>query len=189
MILDLSEYNHREDLKQHLEFIDFYKKILLENNIFRAAVIVGSFAKGKPDRVSDIDLVVIVDDKNGKKSFDIIDSKKCFQEVYSYKGEDSGKFYFKKMIFENFVSAEIHICEKSSEFRLKRPYITLFDHDNFLNSITENGEAPKHEDFPALSTGGDEMGWALLDLLKWSIRGNKKLTKLHLLKIADELRK
>jgi len=66
------EYKNRNDLKLHMELIDFYKDILSNNSIFRAAVIVGSFAKGHPDRISDIDLITFVEDERGKDAFAIL---------------------------------------------------------------------------------------------------------------------
>ena len=150
---ELSKYNSNEDLKLHLELVTFYENILNDNSVFRASVIVGSFAKGHPDRISDIDLITFVDDGNGSKAFDFIKNEEPFKVVNKYQDKHGDNFYYKKTIFENFVSAEIHVSEKSSPFKLKKPYITLFDQDNFLTSITEEGEAPKHEDFPALTSG------------------------------------
>jgi hypothetical protein len=185
----LLSYSDRDDLKLHLELIEFYQNLLLGNNIFRAAVIVGSFAKGQPDRISDVDLITFVDNSCGKRAFNILSDKEPFNIVNAYSGEHENNFFYKKTVFDNFVSAEVHVAEKSSFFKLKKPYIKLFDHDDFLGSITKEGEAPKHEDFPALSSGGDDMGWALFDLFKWWNRGEKELVKIHLLKIAEELRK
>ncbi len=53
----IEAYQSREDLKFHLEWIKNYQSIIEQSSSIKAAVLVGSFAKGNPDRISDIDLI------------------------------------------------------------------------------------------------------------------------------------
>lgn len=139
---------------------------LMGNPIFRASIIVGSFAKGCPDRLSDIDLITFVEEEDGQKAFNILTKQEPYPVIHAFEGVHESKFWYKKYIFDNFVSAEIHIAAKTTSFKLRKPFISLFDHDNFLKSILEDGEAPHHEDFPALSLGENGLAWELHDIFK-----------------------
>lgn len=188
MIEALNEYSSDERLSLQLEAAEFYSNTLNENKIFRAAVILGSFAKGHADRLSDIDLVVFVKDSDVNTAFDIITRNQPFPIIHSfYRENEESKYSFKKCIFANFVSAEIHVLGKSTDFRLRKPFITLFDHDNFLPTIEEEGAPPEHKDFEPLPMGDDSLAWELFDLIKWWSRGEKDLVKEYIKKMAAKL--
>lgn len=187
MIKELRQYLSDPNLTLHIEAIKFYVSRLSENSIFRSAVIVGSFAKGYPDRLSDIDLVLFVEEKDRTNAFNYITKAEPFTVVHSFEGVHDEKNSYKKYIFDNYVSAEIHVMAKSYSFKLRKPYITLLDHDGFLDQITEEGNPPEHNEFSALSLGEDGLCWELHDMVKWWTRGKKELVKNHLKKIARKL--
>src|SRR5690242_15756907 len=55
----ISIYSFNSDLQLHLKLLDSIRNEILSTK-YRAAALIGSFAKGKPDRLSDLDIVVWV---------------------------------------------------------------------------------------------------------------------------------
>ena len=186
MQLNISKYNGRADLRNHLDWLANYEKIISELPICKAAAILGSFAKGHPDRLSDIDILIWCDQSDLKSAADILFSRHPYELIHKWEREFSPDHFFGKYIYGNFFSAEIHVLSMSSEFRLRRPFLVLKD-DGILLSRVEDGEPPNHEAFEALGAGVDGLGWELFDMLKWWQRGQPELVKGHLKKIVAKL--
>lgn len=184
----LDQYKQRPDLNHHLSFIDSYQKLMLNSNLFEAAVVLGSFAKGNPDRLSDIDLVVFTAETNFEKAGDLLFSHLVFPEIHAFEKRQSNCARLRKVLFENCVSAEVHLFSLNFRFQLRHPFIVLKD-SIFLPSLIIDGEPPAHQSFPALSHGIDGLGWELWSLVKWWQRGQKDYVKNHLRKLIDRLEK
>ena len=54
----IQSYIGRQDLKFHIEWLKIFNEILAASSQVQTAVLLGSFAKGHPDRLSDLDVVV-----------------------------------------------------------------------------------------------------------------------------------
>ncbi len=183
----LSQFSERADLQLHLRWLEFFQKILLSHKDIKAAALLGSFAKGHPDRLSDLDVLIWVNRENLKCVSKALFRLNFYNALHAWEKEYSDDHIFGKYIFDNFVSAEIHVLSLASDVRLRLPYIVMKDTDSFLNSRTDPGESPKHEDFTALPAGIEGLGWELFDMLKWWQRGNSELVKSHLKKIVARI--
>ncbi|WP_070971636.1 hypothetical protein [Vibrio sonorensis] len=152
-----------------------------------AAVLLGSLAAGGGDRVSDADIIVFT--KNGfHKS-----AEKCFsafeygKEIfYQLNGFHSDNAYFKKYIFNDLTSAEIHFLDLSESFGISKPFKVLFDKNGVVEQRLTDEPAPKHENFPAYTYGDEGLTWELFDCIKWISRGNHELAKNHLKKLVGQ---
>lgn len=153
-----------------------------------AAVLLGSLAAGKGDRVSDADILVFT--KNGfhKSTNECFLAFECDKEIfYQLDGFHNHNSYFKKYIFNDLTSAEIHCLDLSESFRISKPFKVLFDKEDIIAQRLTDEPAPKHEDFPVYTNGDDGLTWELFDCIKWMSRGNHKLAKNHLKKLVDKL--
>ena len=148
----LDKISDNPELSLHIDLVKFYLEIFKKEPIYRACAIVGSFAKGSADRISDIDMIVFVTDKKAK-AFEIIRDIEPFSQVEKFVKKHDDTFYFKKTIFENFVRCGSACRGERLFFRLGVPYIALFDHDNFLEGITDKGDPPGRRRFSRPNKG------------------------------------
>ncbi|PKF81600.1 hypothetical protein CW749_02895 [Vibrio sp. vnigr-6D03] len=153
-----------------------------------AAVLVGSLAGGTGDRVSDADIVVFSTNNFHKNNSDQFEQFVIGKEVfYCLSGEHNDKACFRKYLFGDMTSAEIHILDVSEEFEICKPYKILFDKSSVTPSRISNQPAPKHENFPVFPNGDDGLIWELFDCVKWLSRGDKDLAKGYLKRLAKQL--
>ena len=96
---------------------------------------------------------------------------------------------FWKLVYLDFSSVEFHVFEPDTTFRLKRPYISVWDPTNLLISLLAEGEPIRPEDFAAYEYGDEGLIWELVDCIKWLSRGHNDLAKTHIRKIAAEMAK
>ncbi|MCA3912547.1 nucleotidyltransferase domain-containing protein [Vibrio vulnificus] len=158
-----------------------------ENDVV-AAVLLGSLAAGKGDRVSDADIIVFTKNsfhKSTNKCFSVFE---CDKEIfYLLDGFHNDNAYFKKYIFNDLTSAEIHCLDLNESFSISKPFKVLFDKAGIIGQRVTDEPAPKHEDFPAYTSGDEGLTWELFDCIKWMSRGNYELAKNHLKKLVDKL--
>lgn len=178
-------YIGRQDLKFHIEWLEVFNKILAASSEVQAAVLLGSFAKGRPDRLSDLDVVVWAKRSDIQRLVIELFAVKIFEVVHSWQKQISEEHVFLKRIYGNFISAEVHIIATESEFRIRNPFITLKGSEKFIDSKREEGPSPEHKDFYPLPAGIDGLGWELFDMLKWWQRGEYDLVKSHLVKVSE----
>lgn len=153
-----------------------------------AAVLLGSLAAGKGDRVSDADILVFTKNDFHKSTNECFLAFECDKEIfYQLDGFHNDNAYFKKYIFNDLTSAEIHCLDLSESFSISKPFKVLFDKNGVIAQRLTDEPAPKHEDFPAYTNGDDGLTWELFDCIKWMSRGNHKLAKNHLKKLVDKL--
>ncbi len=185
MTLDPSNLS-RLPLQRHL-VVSAYDAFADEADV-RAIVLLGSLAAGTGDRVSDADIVVFTRNEfhrtceaafarfeAGKDIFHRLDSK------------DDGPATFRKYLFSDFTSAEIHCIDLAAPFRLSRPFQVLIDKDDVVSGRTTPAPPPKHEDFPVYQNGDEGLIWELFDCIKWLSRGDVDLAKGYLRYLADKL--
>ena len=160
-----------------------------ESNLL-AMFLVGSYAKGLGDRISDLDLVAIASPGHGPAVLNAAQDVLRDAEVLNqFRGTHPAGGSFCKLVYLDFSSVEFHVFEPDTRFRLKHPYIAVWDPNNLLPSYVVAGEPIRHEDFAAYEYGDEGLIWELVDCIKWLSRGRNELAKSHLKKLAAEIEK
>ncbi|MGF1869921.1 hypothetical protein [Photobacterium indicum] len=175
-------------LPLHQKIVDSVVKTFFLNEDVVAGALIGSLSNGKGDRISDVDIIIFTKNdfhKNTTTSF--AEFEKGKDVFYSICGDHNDKASFRKYIFHDLTSAEIHCVDLAEGFELSSPNEVLFDKANFISTILSSNPAPKHEDFPVYTAGDEGLIWELFDCLKWLSRGNKKLAKDYIKKLAKQL--
>lgn len=153
-----------------------------------AAVLLGSLAAGKGDRVSDADIVVFTQNRFHISVAPCLSTFETGKEIfYCFDGFHNDNAYFKKYIFNDLTSAEIHCIDVSEPFSISKPFRVLFDKDGIIKGRVTDTPAPKHEDFPVYTSGDQGLVWELFDCIKWSSRGDHELAKSYLRKLSKKV--
>lgn len=154
----------------------------------QAMFLVGSYAKGSGDRVSDLDLVVIAApgqaDAVLQAAHDLLDGKDVLDR---FCGSHPGGGSFWKLVYLDFSSVELHVFEPPTTFGLRRPYLPLWDPHDVVGSYVVEGDPVRHQDFSAYEYGDRGLIWELLDCIKWLSRGHTELAKNHLRKVVARM--
>ncbi|BCL73459.1 hypothetical protein TUMSATVNIG1_54350 [Vibrio nigripulchritudo] len=153
-----------------------------------AAILVGSLAKGTGDRVSDADILVFT--RHGfhrtcQAAFDAFETGKDI--FYQLEGNHSEKACFRKYLFGDMTSAEIHVLDESEAFPVCKPYQILFDKADIVPPRIVETPSPEHKDFPVYTNGDEGLIWELFDCIKWLSRGDNQLAKGYLKRLAEKL--
>lgn len=152
--------------------------------------LVGSFAKGLGDRISDLDLVGFVEDGHEAAFMAEIDERIGRAEVLNAYGQArAGQVAFRKYVYLDFSSCEFHAFTRSATFRLRRPYLSLWDPQGHLATREVEGEPPRHETFQPYPHGDEGLVWELVDCVKWLQRGRTELAKSYLARLGAALGK
>jgi hypothetical protein len=167
----------------HLARIDGLTALAAQESAVVAMALVGSFAKGCGDRLSDLDLVVFVEPGAARR---VLDSAQALLQAEPVMNAFCGQ-HFWKGIYLDFSSVELHVFETPTGFRLKHPYLPVWDPRGQLAASTVDGAPIEHKDFVAYEFGDDGLIWDLLDCIKWLSRGDAALAKHHIEKIAAEI--
>jgi hypothetical protein len=153
-----------------------------------AAVLVGSLAAGKGDRVSDADIVVFTQHGFHRSAASCFARFEAGKDIfYCLSGDHNEQAMFKKYIFTDLTSAEIHCLDVSEPFQLAQPFMVLFDKVDIVPARVTDEPAPKHENFPVYTSGDEGLIWELFDCIKWLSRGNNSLAKGYLKKLSAAL--
>ncbi len=154
----------------------------------RALALVGSYAKGCGDRISDLDLVAFCDEGYASEVLAAglapIDAAAVMD---AFGGQHAAGGAFRKLVFYDWSSCELHVMPPSSPFRLRRPYLALWDPDALLPDKVIDGAPIRHEDFAAYEYGDDGLIWELVDCIKWLRRGKTALAHHHLRKLVARI--
>lgn len=150
-----------------------------------AIALVGSYAKGSGDRVSDLDLVMFVSEGAGRpmldKAHDVLMRHPVLDQ---FAGDHAGGGSFRKYVYLDFSSVELHVVEPQWRFGLRKPYLPVWDPTRMLATRVVTGAPARHEDFPAYEYGDAGLIWELVDCIKWLSRGRTALAKNHLRKLV-----
>lgn len=178
----LTHLPHQQRLLEH-----FIKTFEPEPDVV-AAVLLGSLAGGTGDRLSDLDLMVFT--RNGFHRHSAATHQRFEQGVtilYRLEGDHNERACFKKYIFDDCTSAEIHCADLSEPFEIARPYQVLFDKDDIVAARLTDKPAPAHKDFAVYEKGDAGLVWELLSCIKWLSRGQTELAKTYLKRLAAAL--
>ncbi|MFN8945895.1 MAG: nucleotidyltransferase domain-containing protein, partial [Pseudobdellovibrionaceae bacterium] len=121
--MEINFLENKSLLTHHLSLIDSYRHLIVGSDSIKAAVIVGSFARGNPDRFSDIDLVAFAEKDCFELAAQELFEPKFFPTMHTFGKDFTPNVKFKKTIYDNFVSAEIHLFSSTFDFKLRKPYI------------------------------------------------------------------
>jgi len=153
-----------------------------------AAVLLGSLAGGSGDRLSDLDLMVFTCNGFHQQSADAHQRfEQAFTVLYRLEGDHNERAAFKKYIFDDCTSAEIHCADLSEPFEIARPFQVLFDKADIIDERLTDQPAPAHEDFAVYEKGDAGLIWELLSCIKWLSRGQTALAKDYLKRLAAAL--
>lgn len=154
-----------------------------------AVALVGSFAKGCADRISDLDLAAFTRGAGARDFIDRADRVLASEPVLDkYCGGDGHTASFRKYVYLDFASCELTAFNVPTTFKLRRPYLPVWDPSDFLASCEVPGPTPRHEDFEPYQHGDDGLIWELVDCIKWLKRGRVDLAKDYLRRLAVKLR-
>lgn len=153
-----------------------------------AAVLLGSLAGGTGDRVSDADIVIFTQHGFHKSAQSCFSAFEAGKEIfYGLDGFHNDNAYFKKYIFNDLTSAEIHCVDLCEPFKIAKPFKVLFDKAGVIEPRLTDEIPPKHETFPVYANGDAGITWELFDCIKWMSRGNHQLAKSYLKRLAEKL--
>ncbi|WP_349742264.1 hypothetical protein [Roseateles cavernae] len=174
--------------QSHIERLDGLIALAGGDSRWLAIILVGSYAKGCGDRVSDLDLVAIAAPGHGDAVLQAAHQWLARSEVLDqFGGTHAGGGAFHKLVYLDFSSVEFHVFEPGSPFRLKRPYLPVWDPQELLASYVTDGEPISPEDFAAYEYGDKGLIWELVDCIKWLSRGRNALAKGYIKKLAAEI--
>ncbi|PTY37978.1 hypothetical protein BGP77_16080 [Saccharospirillum sp. MSK14-1] len=178
----LSHLPHQQRLLEH--FINTFEP---EPDVV-AAVLLGSLAGGSGDRLSDLDLMVFTRNDFHRNSHAAHTRfEQPFTIFYRLDGNHNERACFKKYLFDDCASAEIHCADLSEPFDIARPYQVLFDKDDIVSARLTDKPAPTHEDFAVYEHGDAGLIWELLSCIKWLSRGQTAFAKNYLKRLARAL--
>lgn len=153
-----------------------------------AAVLLGSLAAGKGDRVSDADILIFTKNHFHHAVGPCFTAFELGKEIfYCFDGFHNEHAYFKKYIFNDLTSAEVHCLDLNEPFKISKPFKVLFDKSGIVESRLTDEPAPQHENFPVYTSGDKGLIWELFDCIKWLSRDDTELAKSYIKKLADKL--
>jgi hypothetical protein len=172
----------------HLERMTSLLNLVTQSPACLALGLVGSYAKGCGDRISDLDLVALTVEGTAQdfigKAHEALDNGEILNW---YAGTHGSRGRFRKYIYLDFASCELHAFDLPTDFKLRRPYIPVWDPQNLLETCVVEGEPPGQEEFDAYQHGDEGLVWELVDCIKWLQRGRVTLTKDYLRKLVAKL--
>lgn len=172
----------------HLPRIAALRELCERSSHCVALAMVGSFAKGCADRISDLDLVAFVADAR-EVEFMAQAHELLRQDdaVNDYGRSRAGVVAFRKYVYLDFSSCEFHAFSSSAPFKLWRPFVAVWDPADFLQSLVADGPPPAHESFEPYPHGDEGLIWELVDCVKWLSRGRSRLAKDYLVKLGQAI--
>ncbi|TDM05524.1 MAG: hypothetical protein C4K60_12240 [Ideonella sp. MAG2] len=190
--MQLEEFLHHyaadPNTKLQLTLLQRIASVLRATSTCFGAVLVGSFAKGQADRVSDLDLVLFCDEDTGQDVLasvrNMIPIEEVFSEFYGSHGVGSP---FVELILYNFTSIEIHAIAPKTKFTVKRPYIELVNRDGYLESRLSDKTAPTRDDLVPYRHGQEWLPWELFNCMKWLSRGETEAAKKYLVRLGQAI--
>lgn len=172
----------------HLERIAALRALAERAPVCLALALVGSYAQGKGDRISDLDLLAIVADGSAAGFLEQAHAVLSTPDLlHDYAGTFHGNGCFRKYVFLDFSSCELAAVESRAPLRLWHPYVAVWDPQDRLGRCVVDGPPPRHEDFVPYPHGDDGLIWELVDCIKWIRRGRMRLAKDYLRRLGAKL--
>lgn len=173
----------------HLSRLSDVRSLCERSSHCLGLALVGSFAQGSGDRISDLDLAAFV--ANGREAEFMAQAHEILgsSDVLNVYGQDRvGKFAFRKYVYLDFASCEFYAFSHLVPFKLRRPFLPVWDPHDYLETLVVAEEPPRHETFEPYPHGDDGLVWELVDCIKWLSRGRRPLAKSYLLRLAEALK-
>ncbi|OBR54340.1 nucleotidyltransferase domain-containing protein [Paraburkholderia tropica] len=149
------------------------------------AVVVGSFAKGSADRLSDIDLVAFCSEGGGHSLLQTITRQITSSKVlFTFDGMHDSGSPFQKFVFDDMSSIEIHVVSPKTELVLEHPFVEIVNRESYLESRTSPLLAATKRDIAVFRYGDRLLAWELFNCLKWLWRGDYTAAKRYLVKLG-----
>jgi predicted nucleotidyltransferase len=156
--------------------------------ICTGAALVGSFAKGSADRLSDIDLVVFCSEGAGHSLLNTVREQIApLNAIFTLEGSHGSGSPFQKLIFEDFTSIECHVIAPDTELTLEHPFVEVANRGRYLESRTSSTSAPMDRDLTVFRYGERMLAWELFNCLKWLWRGDYATVKRYLVKLGKAI--
>lgn len=172
----------------HLLRMQGLLEIARDNPACVGMALVGSYAKGQGDRVSDLDLVAFVQDADARDFLRAADAVLDNGALLHRYGRDDGpQRAFSKLVYLDFASCELHVFRLPTTFVLRRPFVALSDPQGLLATLVGEGEPIRQEDFEPYPDGDDGLVWELVDCIKWLRRGRTELARDYLRRLGQRL--
>jgi len=186
---DSSDSSDSVDIRIQTARLDKITKLLRSDELCLGAALVGSFAKGTADRVSDLDLILYAEDMNVEVLADRLREFLAEDEIFwSFSGRHDAVSVFTKTIFLDFTSAEFSVVGTSTgRFRLRRPFLELVNKENVLASLVSDLPTIDKASFPVYANGEQGLTWELFSYLKRLRRAQISSVKEDVLRLAAEI--
>lgn len=147
--------------------------------------LVGSFAQGCADRLSDLDLAAFVADNREAEFMEQAHELLSRDHVLNEYGQHRPAVVaFRKYVYLDFASCEFHAFNSRAPFRLRRPFVAVWDPTGFLQTLVVDEPPPPHESFEPYPHGDEGLVWELVDCIKWLSRGRGGLAKDYLSRLG-----
>ena len=184
----LERLSVQEAPASHLERVKALVALAADTPGLLAVCLVGSYAKGTGDRVSDLDLVVLAGPAQAGSILTAIHALLNGEAVLGkFTGVHLSGGVFWKYVYLDFSTVECHVFEQPTSFRLIGPYLAIWDPHALLPSLEAPGQPKGHGDFAAYEYGDEGLMWELVDCIKWLSRGHSNLARQHLKKLGAAL--
>jgi len=173
----------------HLSRISDVRSLCERSPHCHGLALVGSFAQGTGDRISDLDLAAFVTE--GREAEFMVQAHEFLgsSEVLSAYGQDHiGKASFRKYVYLDFSSCEFYAFSHLAPFKLRRPFLSIWNPHDYLETLVVDESPPRHETFEPYPHGDNALVWELVDCIKWLSRGRQSLAKSYLLRLAEALK-
>lgn len=172
-----------------LRRIQALQELATQEAALRAIFLVGSFARGTGHRISDLDLVALVDSGHEQRILDL--AEPCLDEgtprLDHFAGLHRDTGAFRKYVYLDFSSVELHAFRRDAGFRLFHPFLAVWDPEGLAASCRAEGEPIRHEDFEPYEYGDTGLIWELVDCVKWLARGRTELAKRYLVRLGQKI--
>jgi len=98
-----------------------------------------------------------------------------------------GVLAFRKYLYLDFSSCEFHAFDRRTPFKLRGPFMAVWDPADFLQTLVVDGPPPAHADFEPYPHGEEGLVWELVDCIKWLSRRRTALAKNYLIQLGKAL--
>lgn len=185
----LQRYKLNPDTTLQMALLRRLLPVLKASSACLGAVLLGSFAKGLADRVSDLDLVLFCREGTGPELLARVAALIPAEEIFStfdgtHKGVGSP---FTEIILYNFTSIEIHTIAPGTKFKIKTPFVELHNIENCLEARLSQSSAPTRETLVPYRHGPKWLPWELFNCMKWLSRGEVETAKKYLVRLGKAI--
>ena len=185
----LQRYDLNPETQLQLALLRRLLPVLKESSACLGAVLIGSFAKGLADRVSDLDLVMFCREGTGPELLASVAALIPVEEIFStFRGAHTGVGSpFIELILYNFTSIEIHTIAPGTKFKIKTPFVELHNIENCLEARLSQSSAPTRETLVPYRHGPKWLPWELFNCMKWLSRGEVETAKKYLVRLGKAI--